>query len=233
MPFQKKTIVTTSWDDGHKLDLKLKDFLDKYHIQGTFYPTPYYLFPLTEDELRIIDKDHEIGAHTLNHPVLTEIPKDTAFEEIVGSKKYLEEILGHPVKMFCYPFGKYNNEVKDQVKKAGYIAARTCLHGDFNQKEDPYEWHITLHASNGSPRVTYNTCRKNHLPLRALFDWEIRAKLLFDQVVHNGGVFHLWGHSWEIEQKNEWEKLDRVFSYIGNRKDVRYVTNSTVFLENI
>ena len=37
----KKTIVTTSWDDGHKLDLKLAALLKKYNIKGTFYISPH------------------------------------------------------------------------------------------------------------------------------------------------------------------------------------------------
>jgi hypothetical protein len=32
--------VTTSWDDGHKLDMKLAVLLKKYGIKGTFYICP-------------------------------------------------------------------------------------------------------------------------------------------------------------------------------------------------
>ncbi len=37
---KKQEIVTTSWDDGHKLDLKLIKILNKYNIKGTFYVAP-------------------------------------------------------------------------------------------------------------------------------------------------------------------------------------------------
>lgn len=33
---KKQIIVTTSWDDGHKLDLKLAKLLEKHEIRGTF-----------------------------------------------------------------------------------------------------------------------------------------------------------------------------------------------------
>ena len=36
----KKIVVTTSWDDGHILDLKLSNLLTKYNIKGTFYLSP-------------------------------------------------------------------------------------------------------------------------------------------------------------------------------------------------
>ena len=36
-----RVIVTTSWDDGHPLDLKVADILSEFGIQGTFYVAPY------------------------------------------------------------------------------------------------------------------------------------------------------------------------------------------------
>ena len=32
-----KTLITTSWDDGNKLDIKVAELLDKYGMKGTFY----------------------------------------------------------------------------------------------------------------------------------------------------------------------------------------------------
>lgn len=224
-------IVTTSWDDGHICDLKLNKMLNKYHIKGTFYVTKEYLKPLSKNDLKIIDMNHEIGAHTLTHPDLNSIPLDNAQEEIEGSKEYLEEILSHPVSMFCYPSGKYNDAIKKIIQSSGFIAARTCNHGDFSFPEDPYEWQISLHASNGSPLTTCNIWRDNHLSIKSLFDWEIRAKLLFDRALNIGGIYHLWGHSWEFEKKGEWGKLERVLHYISQRENVIYVTNREIFVD--
>ena len=55
--------VTTSWDDGHKCDLVLKQLLDKYHLKGTFYATQSYLVPLDLRILIDIDQTHEISAY--------------------------------------------------------------------------------------------------------------------------------------------------------------------------
>ncbi len=51
------------------------------------------------------------------------------------------------------------------------------------------------------------------------------AIALFDTVLETGGVFHLWGHSWELDGRRDWERLDRVLDYIAGRSDVRYVAN--------
>jgi peptidoglycan/xylan/chitin deacetylase (PgdA/CDA1 family) len=231
MKQSKSLIVTTSWDDGHEDDIKIASLLTKYNMKGTFYVTKNYLKPLSDEKIIEISHNHEIGAHTLNHPTLTEITLEEAEKEILGSKIYLENILNHSVITFCYPKGRYNEEIKQVVKKCGFVAARTCFPGDFNKIKDPFEWHITLHASNGSPRVTFNLWRENHISIRSLFDWETRAKMLFDKALKVGGVYHLWGHSWEIEKTNEWGKLERVLDYISNRENVIYATNGQIFLD--
>jgi len=231
MLFKKQTVVTTSWDDGDKCDLILKKLLDKYNLKGTFYITINYQNRLNNDDLCIIDQNHEIGAHTLNHPKLTEIPNKIAWDEIIDSKIYLEDILGHSVKIFSYPYGNYNDTIKDYVKKAGYFAARTVRNGDFYEAKDQFELPVTLQTSDGFSRINYHIKKKYSLPIRSLYDWEIRAKRLFDKVLEVGGVFHIWGHSWQIEEKNEWEKIERVFNYIANRKNVLYKTNSQIFLD--
>ncbi len=60
-------------------------------------------------------------------------------------------------------------------------------------------------------------------------DWAKIAKNTFDYVNQNGGVWHLWGHSWEIDKYNDWNKFEKILSYISNRKNLRYLTNSEIF----
>ncbi|MGB9622586.1 MAG: polysaccharide deacetylase family protein [Candidatus Bathyarchaeia archaeon] len=222
----KLYIVTTSWDDGHKLDLKLARLLKKYGIKGTFYISPFYLKNrLSEEEIKELSEYHEVGAHTLTHVDLTSVPIDKAEKEIRDSKLYLEKVLGHKISMFCYPKGKYNRRIKEIVKKCGFLGARTCNGGNFEPPKDPYEWGITLHASNGSPLMTLKICVKSKIPAKALLDWEYRAKLLFDLFLKHGGIYHLYGHSWEIDKNYEWLKLKRVLQYISNKNEVQYLTN--------
>ena len=105
-----KLIVTTSWDDGSILDLKLAQMLTKYGLKGTFYipKSPKNVTPLRKTDIAALAAEHEIGAHTVNHPHLAQIPPAEAKTEIEDSKIYLEEILGKKIVMFTYPFGEYN-----------------------------------------------------------------------------------------------------------------------------
>lgn len=63
------------------------------------------------------------GSHSKSHPRLADLPLDEAREEVFGSKKALEDLLGHPVPLFCYPFGNSSEAVRDFVREAGYSAA--------------------------------------------------------------------------------------------------------------
>ena len=230
----KDLIVTTSWDDGSVSDIKLSSLLEKYSLKATFYTTKSYRYlerPLNSEELIELGKKHEIGAHTLTHPDLDKISIGSANDEILGSKEYLENLLDCDIKMFCYPRGRYNDEIIRMIKKAGFIGARTCIHGDSDMPNDPYKWRITLHASNGSPLMTFRIWRINRLSVKSLLDWEIRAKDLFDLALEHGGIYHLWGHASEFEKKDEWDKLERVFKYISNKRGVRYTTNGEILEE--
>lgn len=223
-------LLTTSWDDGQKIDLKLAELLIKYGIRGTFYVTKSYYdpLPLGKQDIVEISRVHEIGAHTLNHVDLTNIPASEAKSEIEESKSYIEQLLGYQVKMFCYPFGKYHKEIIEIVQNAGFIGARTCHLGNFDLPDNPYQWQITLHSSNGSPLATFEIWRRHRISIRSLLDWETRAKLLFDLALKNGGVYHLWGHASEINKNNDWEKLERVLKYVSNKERVKYATNGEI-----
>jgi len=72
---------------------------------------------------------HEIGAHTLTHPRLSQIPLSRAREEIGSSKKKLEDLFGVPVSHFAYPYGDYNQEAVRLVQEAGFQTACTTNSG--------------------------------------------------------------------------------------------------------
>lgn len=66
---------------------------------------------------------HEIGAHTLTHPALAKSSPELARAEIFDSKKRLEDRFGVPIRHFCYPYGNYDDRVRDLVAEAGYATA--------------------------------------------------------------------------------------------------------------
>ena len=65
----------------------------------------------------------EIGAHTVTHPFLSQLPIASQRDEIQQSKDYLEKILGHPVTSFSYPNGSYTSDTIPLVQEAGFNCA--------------------------------------------------------------------------------------------------------------
>jgi peptidoglycan/xylan/chitin deacetylase (PgdA/CDA1 family) len=84
------------------------------------------------DEAQVRDwlaAGHEIGSHTCTHPFLTRLSRDQAREEIIASRKKLEDRFGRPVEHFCYPYGDCNDAVREFVTEAGYKTAFTTEPG--------------------------------------------------------------------------------------------------------
>ena len=82
---------------------------------------------------------HEVGSHTLTHPMLTQISPEQAREEIFDSKKSLEDLFGVPIRHFCYPYGDWNPALRDLVREAGYQTASTTNPGVNHAAVSPFE----------------------------------------------------------------------------------------------
>jgi len=62
---------------------------------------------MTSDQVRLLaHRGITIGAHTVNHPILTSVPDEVARKEIEASKSGLEALLQGDVDVFAYPNGK-------------------------------------------------------------------------------------------------------------------------------
>src|SRR5437868_4727740 len=100
------TYITTSWDDGHPLDFRVADLLSKYGLRGTFYvPKTAERGTMTAAQLRELSRSFELGAHTLDHTVLTSATEQYAAQQITGSKAWLEDETGSACLLFAPPKG--------------------------------------------------------------------------------------------------------------------------------
>ncbi len=84
-----------------------------------------------------------IGAHTVNHPILSSICSDSARSEILDSKRYLETLLQESVDVFAYPNGRpeldYNVEHRNLVSELGFKAAVSTHWGVSTSQSDRYQ----------------------------------------------------------------------------------------------
>lgn len=90
--------------------------------------------------VELSENGHEIGSHGSSHRKLTSLSSNVLDEEIIPSKKGLEEMLGKPVTSFAYPHGNYDQSIIERVKKAGFDWAVTTEENLVDRQNDsPYE----------------------------------------------------------------------------------------------
>lgn len=77
------------------------------------------------------------GAHTLTHPDLTHLPQEQIETEICDSKAVIENNLSTPVSCFAYPYGRYDDRIRELARryfacacsdKLGFITAESDLY---------------------------------------------------------------------------------------------------------
>jgi len=120
------------------------------------------------------------GAHSVTHPFLTKLPLAKAKAEIEESKLVIENILGKEVNYFCYPFGDFNEPIKNIVQECGYLGACSILPGANTLRTDPF----------------------------ALMTTEIIAKgTLFDFEKTLAGAYDLWSWGIQLVLKNHFPRL--------------------------
>ena len=235
--------ITSSWDDGDILDLKLAELLSRYGMKGTFYVAKDYRPKrLSEDDIRTLAKTHEIGAHTLTHPDLRTVSTIKRYQEIKGSKEWLEGLLSTEIKMFCYPKGLHDHAVAEAVKNTGFIGARTTRLGSIKTPSAPYHLETTIQVypfpfrkldrekfylgklfdpyKDRSPAL-----RRLGVSRLSMYSWLSTARAAFNIAHKHGGVFHLYGHSWEIEKYGMWHELEKLLRYIKEKQTGIHLTN--------
>ena len=136
--------------------------------------------------------------------------------------------------MFAYPKYRYTARVIRQVIQADYEGARTTrilAHAlSFNPYEmpttfQPYPHTPSIYVKNAAKAGNANRLLKVVIRFRFLGNWLQLGKRLFDQVLREGGVWHLYGHSWEIDRLGLWPALGELLDYVAGREGVLYVTN--------
>lgn len=229
---EPEVFVTTSWDDGHQLDLKVAGLLKECGCQGTFYVSPLSHETPPQTRLRAADicelsTTFEVGSHTLTHADLTRLSPVEAAYEIREGRRAVEDIINRPATSFCYPYGAYRPEHVAMVKEAGCLVGRTIRRFSVGCEGDPLQMATTTHAARYKAdawRIA-RTVSPTRM-LRMWRNWDLLARSVFQDVRAHGGVIHLWGHSWEIERNNDWGRLASLLRELASLDNVTMLTNA-------
>lgn len=214
------TYVTTSWDDGHPLDLRTAELLAKYGIRGTFYvPKAAEREGMRAGDIRTLSAAFEVGAHTVHHTDLTRVTDEVAWQEISRSKTWIEDVTGCPCLLLCPPLGRYATRHLEMIRRAGYVGLRSTelVSLDFPRRQAGLLLMPT--SLQAHPQGLFSVAR-NAVKRAALgnlwrfivhgrtTEWPRIAESLLRHALRRGGVFHLWGHSWELEENGQWRRLE-------------------------
>ncbi len=215
---------TISYDDGTVTDERLISLMGKYSIRGTFNIMSSSFISENGDmdketAIKRYGKDlTEVAIHGREHLSLTEVAPALVTGDVLYDRLALEDMFNTTIKGMAYANGSYNDGVIKILEVCGIDYARTVKSTEaFFLPDNWLEWHPTCH--HGNPRL---------MELARIFtgdeeseDW--RLNLIKPK------LFYVWGHSSEFEGNNNWEIIEELFSYIGNRDDVWYATNGEIF----
>jgi peptidoglycan-N-acetylglucosamine deacetylase len=239
-----RVIVTTSWDDDAVSGLRIAELLGERGLSGTFYVPTGQLGEVSKfsrhDLQALSGNGFEIGAHTISHRMLTGLDSAGLIREVGECKLTLQQLLGTKVVTFCYPRGRFNNRVVQEVQRAGYLGARTtrmlCSGTTFLPLEMPTTIQAYPHTRSNYVRNLVrlggvSALMKSAPDLIFFKNWLDLGKKLFDRVLRDGGIWHLYGHPWEIEKLDLLSSLKEMLDYVSQRKGVTYLTNAQLLQE--
>lgn len=218
---QYKKALTFSYDDGIEQDRKLVEIFNRYGMKATFnlntgIQTPESNFEIEgvhinrmkQDGLAELYKGHEIATHGLTHAAPTGMTKEQLDEEFVTDAKNIERIYGtYPVGM-AYAYGCVDDTVAEYLKSIGIKYGRTVESShSFEIPKEP----IKLKA----------TCHHDDDMLFELAEKFLKAEPKDDEPM----LFYVWGHSYEFDVNNNWDRIEKFCKMMSGREDIFYGTN--------
>lgn len=209
-PKGKHKVLTMSYDDGQLFDRQLVDIFNKYGIKGTFHLnsglTGVDEKRIKPDEFKTLYAGHEVSCHTSTHPTIERCPLPLVVQQVIEDRKALEAAVGYPVRGMSYPNGSYNQDIINMLPACGIEYCRVVGNtDDFAFPDNFLEWTSTCHHSHN---LMENAQRFADLH---------KTQYLY--------MMYVWGHSYEFDRDNSWDKIEEFCKFIGGRDDIWYATN--------
>jgi len=228
----KMKALTFSYDDGVTQDIRLVELLNKYNLKSTFNLNSE-LFDLPGEipykdkivshtkvpkkDVRKIYEGHEIAVHSLTHPLLTALDEAEVIRQVEQDRLNLSELAGYEVIGMAYPCGGEQNDdrtAKIIKENTGVKYARTITHSySFDPQKNLYRFNPTA----------------LHLDFETLFRM---GEEFINMKADKPQIFYIWGHSYEFDFEDTWEKFEEFCKFISGHDDIFYGTNKEILLKD-
>jgi peptidoglycan/xylan/chitin deacetylase (PgdA/CDA1 family) len=207
-PEGRKKALTFSYDDGTVNDRRLVSIFNQYGLKATFHLNSRKLDDdgyITKNEVATLYRNHEVACHGATHAYFEQLTPEQLVNEVWGDRLALEELVGYPVRGMSYPFGEYSEQTVRALKALGIEYSRTVeSHCGFRVPCDFLRWGPSWHHNDAFAKADdfLNLPEFIKMPL-----------------------FYVWGHSFEFERQNTWEKMEHFCEKLAGHDDVWYATN--------
>jgi len=223
--------VTFSYDDGITQDIRFIELLAKYNLKCTFNLNSELLskgrvmlwknhrishYKVKKEDVKYIYEGHEISAHTLTHPRLTECEDAEIIRQVECDRLNLSNLVDYEVIGMAYPCGGVNNDdrVAEIIKNntgIKYSRTITTTHS-FDLQENLYRFNPSVY----------------HLDFDKMM--ELGEKFI-NMKTEDPKIFYIWGHSYEMDLGADyWVRLEEFFKLISGKRDIFYGTNKEILL---
>ena len=232
-PGGKGKAVTFSYDDGVSQDLRLSDVLEKYQIKATFNLNSEKLrrtngFKKDEIQEYILNRGHEIAVHGSNHRAEGTMRPIEGIQDVLNCRLELEERFNLIIRGMAYPDtgisyfanGATYDGIKNYLKELDIVYSRT-LGGDnnsFNLPQDWYAWMPTAHHNNLNIFDYIEQFLQIDFSKGAMYCARRQPRL-----------FYLWGHSYEFDRDDNWDRLETICEKLSGKEDIWYSTNMQIY----
>ncbi|MBR5308263.1 MAG: polysaccharide deacetylase family protein [Clostridia bacterium] len=230
-PGGKTKAVTFSYDDGAAADMRLAETFTKYNLKCTFNLVGLSVERengLSVDFIKneILGKGHEVANHGYNHRAQNKIRSLEGVREIVDCRVALEKALGIIIRGFAYPdsIPKKSTEpnnferIKHYLPDLDIVYARAAgsPSDKFPLPDDWYDWQPTAHHE--APDLFETIDKFLELDVSKLYIAARDPRLLY-----------IWGHAFEFDRNNNWERLEKICESLSGRDDIWYATNIEIY----
>lgn len=227
----KMKAVTFSYDDGVSQDIRLIDMFNKYGLKATFNINSELLglentlsregiivnhTKNKKSEIKEIYAGHEVAVHTLTHPNLTQLDESEIIRQVEEDRKNLESLVGYDVVGMAYPCGGVNNndyvaEVIKNNTQIKYSRTTTSSHS-FDLQDNLLRFRPTVY---------------HHTEWDTMFEL---AEKFINLKADKPQIFYIWGHSYEFDIHNTWDRFEEFCRLISNKDEIFYGTNREILL---
>ena len=232
-PEGKLKAVTFSYDDGCRADIQLAEIFNKYGMKGTFNLNSAWLgkndtdWHLTKEEIQqhIIDAGHEIATHGAEHRANGNLRAIDGIQDVLNCRLGLEKDFDTIVRGLAYPDtgivhlnnGATLESIEHYLKELDIAYARTLgeINDSFNLPQNWYQWMPTAHHDSVE---TMN-----------LVDKFVNYSEQSYAARREPKLFYLWGHAYEFNEHNNWERMEEICQKLSGKEDTWYATNIEIY----